>query len=399
MEEILASIRRIISEDEGNAQAEAAPSAEPSRAAAASDEGDEGADIQIIDDIARVLSGAHATPPAEAAQEPDDEILDLMDLGLAEAPAEEAMVEEFVIVEETVVEMAPRPSFTDAFPPQAEMAAEQEAAEPEMSEPMPMPASEPYIPAAPEYIEMPPPEAEIAAAPEPESAPEPEPVAPPIVEAAPPAEDPTLALERAIEALKAGDLAAFARAAESKYVPPAPTAYAAEPLPKAGPTLEEQFSMPAEPAAVAEEVVAAEEFVIEPELEVELQAEPSVEEPETFLDEPEPDAWTQSEAAPEPSHEESHEEPAGVSTPWHADDTTWSPRTTPPADYVSNGNTGGSSHKMHDFAVPPPQTLEDSVKEMLRPMLRKWLDENMQRVLTQALREELEDKPATRRDS
>ena len=36
---------------------------------------------------------------------------------------------------------------------------------------------------------------------------------------------------------------------------------------------------------------------------------------------------------------------------------------------------------------------------MLRPMLRKWLDENMQRVLTLALREELDDAERPRRDS
>jgi cell pole-organizing protein PopZ len=38
--------------------------------------------------------------------------------------------------------------------------------------------------------------------------------------------------------------------------------------------------------------------------------------------------------------------------------------------------------------------LEDSVKDMLRPMLRKWLDENMARVLTSALKDELRDNPA-----
>ena len=35
--------------------------------------------------------------------------------------------------------------------------------------------------------------------------------------------------------------------------------------------------------------------------------------------------------------------------------------------------------------------LEDMIREMLRPMLKQWLDENMQRVLTAALREELEN--------
>ncbi len=35
------------------------------------------------------------------------------------------------------------------------------------------------------------------------------------------------------------------------------------------------------------------------------------------------------------------------------------------------------------------KTLEDSVKEMLRPMLKEWLEENMPRVLDATLREEL----------
>ena len=41
-----------------------------------------------------------------------------------------------------------------------------------------------------------------------------------------------------------------------------------------------------------------------------------------------------------------------------------------------------------------PRTLEDSVKDMLRPMLRQWLDENMARVLTAALKDELKDDPS-----
>ena len=36
---------------------------------------------------------------------------------------------------------------------------------------------------------------------------------------------------------------------------------------------------------------------------------------------------------------------------------------------------------------------------MLRPLLRQWLDENMARVLTAALRDELENSEMGRRDS
>jgi cell pole-organizing protein PopZ len=40
------------------------------------------------------------------------------------------------------------------------------------------------------------------------------------------------------------------------------------------------------------------------------------------------------------------------------------------------------------------KTLEDSVKDMLRPMLRQWLDENMPRMVTAALKDELGDSSA-----
>lgn len=43
-----------------------------------------------------------------------------------------------------------------------------------------------------------------------------------------------------------------------------------------------------------------------------------------------------------------------------------------------------------DVAGSGQKSLEDSVKEMLRPMLREWLDENMPRILESALRDELQ---------
>jgi cell pole-organizing protein PopZ len=53
-------------------------------------------------------------------------------------------------------------------------------------------------------------------------------------------------------------------------------------------------------------------------------------------------------------------------------------------------NGGGGSYA--DSAAA--KSLEDSVKDMLRPMLRQWLDENMARVLTAALKDELRNNPA-----
>src|SRR5215467_7966933 len=97
MEEILASIRRIISDDESSsARQQTAPQSEPD------DEGFEGvegeADDAIINDIARVLGGS------EAAEE-GDEILDLTaELGGLEL-VEEAEELELVEVAEEPVEM------------------------------------------------------------------------------------------------------------------------------------------------------------------------------------------------------------------------------------------------------------------------------------------------------
>jgi cell pole-organizing protein PopZ len=61
-----------------------------------------------------------------------------------------------------------------------------------------------------------------------------------------------------------------------------------------------------------------------------------------------------------------------------------------PERYASRTN-GGSEHgaSPHDAAH---KTLEDSVKDMLRPMLRQWLDENMPRVINAALKDELGDR-------
>ena len=102
MEEILASIRRIISDDES--------STARARTASASQQDDEGleaaegeADDRIINDIARVLSGS-----ASAAEDEED-ILDLTaELGGLE-PVGEPMVAEVEVIEmvEMVAEAAP----------------------------------------------------------------------------------------------------------------------------------------------------------------------------------------------------------------------------------------------------------------------------------------------------
>ena len=59
---------------------------------------------------------------------------------------------------------------------------------------------------------------------------------------------------------------------------------------------------------------------------------------------------------------------------------------------VSGGHQAGQE------PAPAPQgdngvsrTMEDTVAELLRPMLRNWLAENMPRIVERALRKELDD--------
>ena len=175
MEEILASIRRIISDDEQN------PTRKPAAAAAPqNDHDDEGleaaegeADDRIINDIARVLSGgggntAAPEAPVEASMDEEEDILDLTaELGGLE-PVEETMEAEVVEMVEVVAEAAPTETAAAETPP------------PEVFEPAPAP--------------------QLQAA----AAPEPVPAAPPLPMSA--SDEAASALERAIAALRAGQL-------------------------------------------------------------------------------------------------------------------------------------------------------------------------------------------------
>src|SRR5579885_580853 len=104
MEEILASIRRIISEDETGAARQQRPTGQGRPDDEGLDGGEDEPDNEIINDIARVLSNRGASPEeaqeaaaaAEAAEE--DEILDLTaELGGLEIVEEES--EELELVE------------------------------------------------------------------------------------------------------------------------------------------------------------------------------------------------------------------------------------------------------------------------------------------------------------
>jgi uncharacterized protein len=297
MEEILASIRRIISDDES--------STAKARTSSASQQDDESleaaeveADDKIINDIARVLS--------ESGSAEEEDILDLTaELGGLE-PVEEPMVAEELEMVEVVAEAAPA-----------------EAIQP-----------------APGHVQVaaPPPQPEVSAPAAPMSA----------------SEEAASALERAIAALRAGhvptSISEFMPQAEAQ---PAPMGFTAEPA-----------SQP-EPEPVVEPA--------EPESEPELEAAP---EPELVLTDYEETVIIEEPVAIEVEASELEE-----SSSW-SDPAPWARAPEPlvePERPTARANGGAHSHK----------TLEDSVKDMLRPMLRQWLDENMPRMVSAALKDEL----------
>ena len=221
MEEILASIRRIISDDEANSVQQRATSSEYAEQVRVEDADYEAADTQMIDDIARVLSRGTDSAPSD---DDIDDILDLTEPGgaasedvmMADEPI--TVLDEVVLETEIYEETRPKLDFGAAFPPSetapVEMAESLTETVETFAEPEPA-----YEEPAPIYVM----EETVIVAETPAS----EPVI--AAQPAPSLEDPTTALERAIAALKAGDLAAFAREAQSNssapdpvYVPPAP---------------------------------------------------------------------------------------------------------------------------------------------------------------------------------
>jgi cell pole-organizing protein PopZ len=120
----------------------------------------------------------------------------------------------------------------------------------------------------------------------------------------------------------------------------------------------------------------------EPEPEPELVPEPEAElvlsdfESEAIAEEPLP--------VEEPALSEPEPAPVWESEPREAEPLMETER----PSFHTNGHSGEvpseSSHR----------TFEDSVRDMLRPMLRQWLDENMPRMVTAALKDELRDNPA-----
>src|SRR6516164_2976933 len=199
MEEILASIRRIISDDESNsAKRSAVPQSQDDDEALELSEGEaeSEADDKIINDIARVLSGG-AAAPVEAAEEEED-ILDLTaELGGLELVEEEVEAVELVAEAEAPAsepEFLPEPQELEPAPePVEEEATQPEAAALEAQASQPLSASEEaasaleraiaalragQLPTSPIFSYEPPPFATPA-----EPAPAPEPVAGPMAQA------------------------------------------------------------------------------------------------------------------------------------------------------------------------------------------------------------------------
>ena len=322
MEEILASIRRIISDDESNsAKRSAVPQSQDDDEALELSEGEaeDEADDKIINDIARVLSGG-AAAPVEAAEEEED-ILDLTaELGGLELVEEEVEAVELVAEAEAP---APEPEFLP---------------EPQELEPAPEPVEEEATQPEATALE--------AQASQPLSA----------------SEEAASALERAIAALRAGQLPT---SPIFSYEPP-PFATPAEPAPAPEPV--------AGPMAQAPEPVFAPEG--EPELTLtEFEAEMVAQEPsilDVVVSEPEPERG------------------------WEPEVPSWAAREQPQPEpeYPAQRANGGNHQTYASGGEAGPKSLEDSVKDMLRPMLQRWLDENMTRVLTAALKDELRDNPA-----
>jgi cell pole-organizing protein PopZ len=308
MEEILASIRRIISDDEAKS-ADAKPAPLPEKKAAAIDAE---ADTKIIDDIARVLSGGS---PAEAESD-DEDILDLT----------------------------------------KELSELQTAAD-DSSE---LPELELTTPAPAQIIEE--------AAPEPEpviTLGAPEPVMP--MPESPRAEEPS-ALELAIAELRARHLQSSPEPESVFGMPPLPEP---EPEPELELVEESELVM----ASIETETIEVTDDPFAGPTIIEHETEPS----EAQFEAP---SWL-SQAEP----------PASELEPVHTTEPEPEPESAPQIN--GNGSHGGRTTHYTEFGINPSnRTLEESVKEMLRPLLREWLDEHMSRVLEAALRDELKDAEA-----
>jgi len=283
MEEILASIRRIISDDNTSSPPRAATLAAVEEDARP-DGVDAEADTRIIDDIARVLSGG---APGGAA---DDDILDLTkEFGPADAAMDEGPPDAAMDLD--LAAAAPQPDLSTG-------------AAPMMPDSFP---SDTYTSASygSETLDN-------------------------------DAAEPMSALDQAIAALRAG-------------------------------------------MGVVSEAEPEAELVL-----TDVRVETIVAEPAAAMPEPEPE--------PEPAAPEPEPEPSAEEAFWPPATPSWAKNgeaaVAPAPPRFNGGSSHASPYAEVDFST---QSLQDSVKASLRPLLRLWLDAHMSRVLEAALRDELKD--------
>lgn len=441
MDDILASIRRIITDDETGKS----PADKSAAVVRTEEEGLEGeADNQIIDNIARVLSSG-GEPPANE----DEEIMDLTgELGGLELVEDEPepLVQTAEIADVT-------PEFVDA-PDDADDLLELDA-EPDVIEPDVLEADLEVIETLEveetlevtefvEPVEVPPP---LEATPEPamppmtppplpEPMPEPAPAA--VAEAAPEApklsasEEAATALERAIAALKAGQAPTAGTAPVAAATTVAATAAAAAPA--FGTPAPEPAATSPEPEAMASEPPSG-VIPIPGELPMAVPMESPTPDPETHLDPdadsvlemagaedvPEPlmeadtaldltetetldtmileEAVLEEMAVPDAEAPVAEPVPGFITTPSEVVSAAVMAGTNglaaheAPASGAQGVETLGSETPMSELPMsespvsesPASKSLEDSIKEMLRPMLREWLNENMPRMIREEL--------------
>ena len=207
--------------------------------------------------------------------------------------------------------------------------------------------------------------AKPAEPPKPAPAPAPKPAAPPPAAAAVPAPKPAPAPQPApppvAEKNSQDDIDAMFAAAEAKSNGAAPQADILE--------LTEAMEAVAEPAPALRRIDATQD-VIEAPLEPEPEPEPEPEfEPEP---EPEPVELPTVQAARRQFHEDTG-----------ADRHLLSPRTTAAVDSAFNSLA-------QTVLVQNSRTLDDLVREMLRPMLKAWLDDNLPNMVERLVRAEIE---------
>lgn len=224
----------------------------------------------------------------------------------------------------------------------------------------------------------PPPVAEPEPAPEPEPVPEPEPLPEPVSLAEPDIEFHDELENYQEAAIDSGDK---------------PDEYAPEPGP-------EPVAMePAEAEVESDDIVFSEDDVLELTEPLEMEPEPEVEpkpkpelEPEIesapvyVPEQPEPAVFETAHQPVEPEDDIAFEESA-MTTPASDQTQNSSSLLSSDAEKAASAAFGALASSM--LTSPDGRTLEDIVSDMLRPMLKEWLDQNLPSVVEDLVREEI----------